>query len=109
MMVLRIYFTLPYESLLILIIAIGIGLGTVTALAFSTQPSANNYLTNVSVTSSNGSSIIMYNKEVAFRVDHNISLSNTTDLIIEQLEISDGANVTIFDLEYKSTLKQCFA
>ncbi|CAF3617466.1 unnamed protein product [Adineta steineri] len=97
------------KSLLILIIAIGIGLGTVTALAFSTQPSANNYLTNVSVTSSNGSSIIMYNKEVAFRIDHNISLSNTTDLIIEQLEISDGANVTIFDLEYRSTLKQCFA
>ncbi|CAF4567491.1 unnamed protein product [Rotaria sp. Silwood2] len=100
----------PTLVLLTLFISIGIGLGTLTALAFSTQPNKKNYLANYDFIEANGSYVTNNQKEISLDVDQNSSFSpNMINSINEHLSISDGANLTNFTLQYKSTTLRCFA
>jgi hypothetical protein len=96
--------------LLTLFIGIGIGLGTLTALAFSTQATKKFYLAHYNFTLSNESFIRTNSEEVVLDAHHNSSLSlDKIYQITKQLSNPYGANITILNLEYRSTYQRCFA
>ncbi|CAF1176053.1 unnamed protein product [Rotaria sordida] len=96
------------KALLTLFISIGIGLGTITALAFSTQSNKEYYSINYDCILANGTYIINNYKEASLEADRNSSLSSD---IIESIseQLPDGANLTNYTFEYKSTSLRCFA
>jgi len=96
---------------LTLFISIGIGLGTLTALAFSTQPFRKYYLVEYNLHLPNESSMRTNNRvEIFLDADQNSSLiSDTIELVTEQISFPDGANITILNLAYLSTSDRCFA